>query len=255
MEMFGMILFIPLFFFFSIFLAFTIRKRRIEKIIFIENDENLKDLRAWDFFYNILRMEKSAKPIYYTEFFLLILDTIYILFGGYKEYLKEMEFIKEFPDFPMSPVSSVLIKFAIPIILWFVILLLLLFALIMKKKENKRISEMLDNLEKAKFLKFAKEDFLKSDRIVGTGIVIQSDIKLGDKFLFSIYPAYIIPYSWIDNVKIDEIRGRGGRRLYLDFTLKKSYESIKIFFAKEDVAEKIKDFSLKTKNKNNRDKI
>ncbi|ALF24453.1 hypothetical protein RO03_04700 [Fusobacterium nucleatum subsp. nucleatum] len=255
MEMFGMILFIPLFFFFSIFLAFTIRKRRIEKIIFIENDENLKDLRAWDFFYNILRMEKSAKPIYYTEFFLLILDTIYILFGGYKEYLKEIEFVKEFPDFPMSPVSSVLIKFAIPIILWFVILLLLLFALIMKKKENKRISEMLDNLEKAKFLKFAKEDFLKSDRIVGTGIVIQSDIKLGDKFLFSIYPAYIIPYSWIDNVKIDEIRGRGGRRLYLDFTLKKSYESIKIFFAKEDVAEKIKDFSLKTKNKNNRDKI
>ena len=255
MEMFGMILFIPLFFFFSIFLAFTIRKRIIEKIIFIENDENLKDLRAWDFFYNILRMEKSAKPIYYTEFFLLILDTIYILFAGYKEYLKEIEFVKEYPDFPISPVSFVFTKFAIPIILWFVILLLLLFALIMKKKENKRISEMLDNLEKSKLLNYAKEDFIKSDRIVGTGIVIQSDIKLGDKFLFSIYPAYIIPYSWIDNVKIDEIRGRGGRRLYLDFTLKKSYESIKIFFAKEDVAEKIKDFSLKTKNKNNRDKI
>ena len=255
MEMFGMILFIPLFFFFSIFLAFTIRKRIIEKIIFIENDENLKDLRAWDFFYNILRMEKSAKPIYYTEFFLLILDTIYILFGGYKEYLKEIEFVKEFPDFPMSPVSSVLIKFAIPIILWFVILLLLLFASIMKKKENKRISEMLDNLEKSKLLNYAKEEFIKSDRIVGTGIVIQSDIKLGDKFLFSIYPAYIIPYSWIDNVKIDEIRGRGGRRLYLDFTLKKSYESMKIFFAKEDVAEKIKDFCLKTKSKNNREKI
>ncbi|ERT42145.1 hypothetical protein [Fusobacterium nucleatum] len=255
MEMFGMILFIPLFFFFLIFLAFTIRKRIIEKIIFIENDENLKDLRAWDFFYNILRMEKSAKPIYYTEFFLLILDTIYILFAGYKEYLKEIEFVKEYPDFPISPISFVFTKFAIPIILWFVILLLLLFALIMKKKENKRISEMLDNLEKSKLLNYAKEDFIKSDRIVGTGIVIQSDIKLGDKFLFSIYPAYIIPYSWIDNVKIDEIRGRGGRRLYLDFTLKKSYESMKIFFAKEDVAEKIKDFSLKTKNKNNRDKI
>ncbi|WP_338985140.1 hypothetical protein LDJ96_03165 [Fusobacterium nucleatum] len=255
MEMFGMILFIPLFFFFSIFLAFTIRKRIIEKIIFIENDENLKDLRAWDFFYNILRMEKSAKPIYYTEFFLLILDTIYILFAGYKEYLKEIEFVKEYPDFPISPISFVFTKFAIPIILWFIILLLLLFALIMKKKENKRISEMLDNLEKSKLLNYAKEEFIKSDRIVGTGIVIQSDIKLGDKFLFSIYPAYIIPYSWIDNVKIDEIRGRGGRRLYLDFTLKKSYESMKIFFAKEDVAEKIKDFSLKTKNKNNRDKI
>ena len=250
MEMFGMVLFIPLFFIFSIFLAFTIRKRIIEKIIFVEIDENLKDLIAWDFFYNIFKMERSAKPIYYTEFFLLILDTIYILFGGYKEYLKEMEFIKEFPDFPMSPVSSVLIKFAIPIILWLVIVLLLLFASIMKKKENKRISEMLDNLEKSKLLNYAKEDFIKSDRIVGTGIVIQSDIKLGDKFLFSIYPAYIIPYSWINNIKVDEIHGRGGRRLYLDFTLKESYKSMKIFFAKEDVAEKIKDFSLKNKFSN-----
>ena len=104
MEMFGMVLFIPLFFIFSIFLAFTIRKRRIEKIMFVEIGENLKDLIAWDFFYNIFKIERSAKPIYYTEFFLLILDTIYILFGGYKEYLKEIEFVKEFPDFPMSPV-------------------------------------------------------------------------------------------------------------------------------------------------------
>ena len=245
MEMFGIILFIPLFFLFSIFLAFIIRKRIIEKIMFIEIDENIKDLRPWDFFYNILKIEKVAKPFYYTEFFLLILDTIYILFGGYKEYLKEIEFVKEFPDFPMSPISSVLIKFAIPITLWFVILLLLLFALIMKKKENRRISQMLDNLEKSKLLNYAKEDFINSDRIIGTGIAIQSDIKLGDRYLFSIYPAYIIPYSLINNIKVDEIRGRGGRRLYLDFTLKKSYESIKIFFTKEDVAEKIKDFSLK----------
>ena len=125
----------------------------------------------------------------------------------------------------------------------------------MKKKENKRISEMLDNLEKSKLLNYAKEDFINSDRIIGTGMAIQSDIKLGDKFLFSIYPAYIIPYSWIDNIKIDEICGRGGRRIYLDFTLKESDESIEIFFAKEDVAEKIKDFSLKTKVKNNREKI
>jgi len=112
----------------------------------------------------------------------------------------------------------------------------------MKKKENRRISQMLDNLEKSKLLNYAKEDFINSDRIIGTGIAIQSDIKLGDRYLFSIYPAYIIPYSLINNIKVDEIRGR---RLYLDFTLKKSYESIKIFFAKEDVAEKIKDFSLK----------
>ena len=117
------------------------------------------------------------------------------------------------------------------------------------------MSRGLGDVYKRQLLNYAKEDFIKSDRIVGTGIVIQSDIKLGDKFLFSIYPACIIPYSWIDNIKIDEIRGRGGRRLYLDFTLKESYESIKIFFAKEDVAEKIKDFSLKTKSKNNREKI
>ena len=115
----------------------------------------------------------------------------------------------------------------------------------MKKKENRRISQMLDNLEKSKLLNYAKEDFINSDRIIGTGIAIQSDIKLGDRYLFSIYPAHIIPYSLINNIKVDEIHGRGGRRLYLDFTLKKSYESIKIFFAKEDVAEKIKDFSLK----------
>ena len=56
MEMFGMVLFIPLFFLFSIFLAFTIRKRIIEKIMFVEIDENLKDLIALDFFYNIFKM-------------------------------------------------------------------------------------------------------------------------------------------------------------------------------------------------------
>ena len=71
MEMFGIVLFIPLFFLFSIFLAFTIRKRIIEKIMFIEIDENIKDLRPWDFFYNILKIEKVAKPFYYTYIFCL----------------------------------------------------------------------------------------------------------------------------------------------------------------------------------------
>ena len=50
MEMFGMVLFIPLFFIFSIFLAFTIRKRRIEKIMFVEIDENLKITKAPELF-------------------------------------------------------------------------------------------------------------------------------------------------------------------------------------------------------------
>ena len=250
MEMFDMVLFIPLFFLVSIFLAFTIRKRIIEKIMFVEIDENLKDLIAWDFFYNIFKMERSAKPVYYTEFFLLILDPIYILFAGYKEYLKEIEFIKEFPDFPMSPISSVLIKFAIPITIWFVILLLLLFALIMKKKENKRISEMLDNLEKSKLLNYAKEDFINSDRIIGTGMAIQSDIKLGDKFLFSIYPAYIIPYSWIKDVKVTTTFVRNGTRYYLNFIFKNSWKPLKIFSPKEILAEEIKNLILNKKNLN-----
>ena len=241
MEMFKIILFIPLLFLFSLFLAFTIRKRIIEKIMFID-DDNLKDLAPWDFFYNILRIEKAAKPIYYAEFFLLIVDTVYILFAGYTEYLKELEFIKEFPDFPISPISSIFIKFTIPIILWFIILFLLLFALFMKKRENKKTSQLLNDLDKFKLLNYAKEDFIKSDRIVETGITIQSDIKLGDKYLFSIYPASIIPYSWIADIKLDKFYSRGGSSFYLDFTLKKSYKSIRIFFAKKQVAEKIKKF-------------
>lgn len=226
------------------FLAFTIRKRMIEKIMFIDIDESLKDLRPWDFFYSILKMERIAKPVYYTEFFLLIISTIYILFAGYKDYLKEVEFIKEFPDLPITPISSIFIKFTIPIILWFIILFLLLLALFMKKRENKKTSQLLNDLDKFKLLNYAKEDFIKSDRIVETGIIIQSDMKLGDKYLFSIYPAYIIPYSWIADIKLDKFYARGGSSFYLDFTLKKSYKSIRIFFTRKQVAEKIKKFIL-----------
>ena len=243
MEIFK-IVFIPILFLFSMFLAFTIRKRMIEKIMFIDIDESLKDLRPWDFFYSILKMERIAKPVYYTEFFLLIISTIYILFAGYKDYLKEVEFIKEFPDLPITPISSIFIKFTIPIILWFIILFLLLFALFMKKRENKKTSQLLNDLDKFKLLNYAKEDFIKSDRIVETGIIIQSDMKLGDKYLFSIYPAYIIPYSWIADIKLDKFYSRGGSSFYLDFTLKKSYKSIRIFFTKKQVAEKIKEFIL-----------
>ena len=208
------------------------------------DDDNLKDLVPWDFFYNILKIEKATKPIYYAEFFLLIVDTVYILFAGYTEYLKELEFIKEFPNFPISPISSIFIKFTIPIILWFIILFLLLLALFMKKRENKKTSQLLNDLDKFKLLNYAKEDFIKSNRIVETGIIIQSDIKLGDKYLFSIYPAYIIPYSWIADIKLDKFYSRGGSSFYLDFILKKSYKSIRIFFTKKQVAEKIKKFIL-----------
>ena len=237
----------PFLFFFLFFLAYLFRKRKVEKILFAELDESEKDLEARDFFYNILKMERSAKSFYYLEVIFLIIDTFFILFGGYKTYLKEVEFIKEFPSFSISPLSSVLIKFMAPIIMWVLVFFLFIFAMIMKKKENKRITEMLDNLEKVKHLKFAKEDFLRSDRILATGVV-GGDIKLGDRYLFSFYPVSIIPYIYIQKMKVKiSRRGKNGRIYYLDIALKRPFQNIKIDFAKEDVAEKVREFSLERK--------
>ena len=237
----------PFLFFFLFFLAYLFRKRKVEKILFAELDESEKDLEARDFFYNILKMERSAKSFYYLEVIFLIIDTFFILFGGYKTYLKEVEFIKEFPSFSISPLSSVLIKFMAPIIMWVLVFFLFIFAMIMKKKENKRITEMLDNLENVKHLKFAKEDFLRSDRILATGVV-GGDIKLGDRYLFSFYPVSIIPYIYIQKMKVKiSRRGKNGRIYYLDIALKRPFQNIKIDFAKEDVAEKVREFSLERK--------
>ena len=238
-------MFMPFLFFFLFFLAYLFRKRKVEKILFAELDESEKDLEARDFFYNILKMERSAKSFYYLEVIFLIINTFFILFGGYKTYLEEVEFIKEFPSFSISPLSSVLIKFMAPIIMWVLVFFLFIFAMIMKKKENKRITEMLDNLEKAKFLKFAKEDFLKSDRILETGMVAMSDIKLGDRYLFSVYPAYIVPYTLIEGIKVEKFsRPRGKSIYYLDISLKRFFQDTKIYFAKKDVAEKVREFIL-----------
>ena len=119
--------------------------------------------------------------------------------------------------------------------------------MIMKKKENKRITEMLDNLENVKHLKFAKEDFLRSDRILATGVV-GGDIKLGDRYLFSFYPVSIIPYIYIQKMKVKiSRRGKNGHIYYLDIALKRPFQKIKIEFAKEDVAEKVREFSLERK--------
>ena len=118
MEMFGIIgkvMFIPIVFIISMILALTLRKREIEKIVFVEIDEKLKDLHPREFFYNILKIEKGAKLIYWTEIFMLILDTVYILFGGYFQYLKKVEFEIKYPDFPISPAISLFIEFSIPI--------------------------------------------------------------------------------------------------------------------------------------------
>ena len=235
----------PFLFFFLFFMAYLFRKRKVEKILFSEFDESEKDLEAREFFNRMLKIERSAKGFYYVEVIFLIINTFFILFGGYKTYLKEVEFVKEYPRFTESPLSSTLIKFMIPIFLWVVVFFLIIFAMIMKKKENKRITEMLDNLEKAKFLKFAKEDFLKSDRILETGIVAMSEIKLGDRYLFSVYPAYIVPYTLIEGIKVEKFsRPRGKSIYYLDISLKRFFQDTKIYFAKKDIAEKVREFIL-----------
>ena len=235
----------PFLLIFLFFMAYLFRKRKVEKILFSEFDESEKDLEAREFFNRMLKIERSAKGFYYVEVIFLIINTFFILFGGYKTYLKEVEFVKEYPRFTESPLSSTLIKFMIPIFLWVVVFFLIIFAMIMKKKENKRITEMLDNLEKVKHLKFAKEDFLRSDRILATGVVSMSDIKLGDRYLFSVYPAYIIPYIYIQKMEVERFYRHHGQSIYyLDIILKRSFQNIKIYFAKKDVAEKVREFIL-----------
>ena len=245
---FAQMMFIPVAFIVLIFIAIITKKRGMEKIVFLESNDKLEDLNPRDFFYNILKMERGSKIIYWTEIILLIVDTAYILVGGYFQYLEEMKFLKEFPDFPISPVSSVFLKFSIPIFMWFVLVFLLVFAYFMQKKENKRITEMLDNLDNHNLLTYAREDFFKSDRIVDTGIMAQSDLKLGDEYLFCIYPAYIIPYSWISNIKVDEVFNRGGNYYSLTFTINNFSNFIQIFFIKKSVAEKVRELILKNKH-------
>jgi len=241
---FAYIMLMPFLLIFLFFMAYLFRKRKVEKILFSEFDESEKDLEAREFFNRMLKIERSAKGFYYAEVIFLIINTFFILFGGYKTYLKEVEFVKEYPRFTESPLSSTLIKFMIPIFLWAVVFFLIIFAMIMKKKENKRITEMLDNLENVKHLKFAKQDFLRSDRILATGVVSMSDIKLGDRYLFSVYPAYIIPYIYIQKMEVERFYRRGGSIYYLDIILKRSFQNIKIYFAKKDVAEKVREFIL-----------
>jgi hypothetical protein len=245
---FAQMMFIPVAFIVLIFIAIITKKRGMEKIVFLESNDKLEDLNPRDFFYNILKMEKGSKLIYWTEIILLIVDTVYILVGGYFQYLEEMKFLKEFPDFPISPVSSVFLKFSIPIFMWFVLVFLLVFAYFMQKKENKRITEMLDNLDNHNLLTYAREDFFNSDRIVDTGIMAQSDLKLGNSYLFCIYPAYIIPYSWISNIKVDEVFNRGGNYYSLTFTINNFSNFIQIFFIKKSVAEKVRELILKNKH-------
>ena len=248
MEVLVYIVLMPFLFIFLFVMAYLFRKRKVKKILFSEFDEGEKDLEAREFFNRIFKLERLSKPFFYAQVIFLIIDTLFILFGGYKTYLEEVEFVKEFPRIIMSPLSPPLIKFMIPIVMWVFVFFFIIYVVIMKKKENKRITEMLDNLENVKHLKFAKEDFLRSDRILATGVVSMSDIKLGDKYLFSVYPAYIIPYIYIQKMKVKiSRRGKNGRIYYLDIALKRPFQNIKIDFAKEDVAEKVREFSLERK--------
>ena len=84
-------------------------------------------------------------------------------------------------------------------------------------------------------------------KIIKSKVILQSDIKLGDKYLFSIYPAYILPYSWIKEVEIEKVHGRGsnGGFYYLNFTLNKSFNPVRIFFSKKETAEQVRNFILK----------
>ena len=229
-------------------MAYLFRKRKVKKILFSEFDDGEKDLETREFFNRIFKLERLSKPFFYAQVIFLIIDTLFILFGGYKTYLEEVEFVKEFSRIIMSPLPPPSIKFMVPIVMWVFVFFFIIYVVIMKKKENKRITEMLDNLEKIKHLKFAKEDFLRSDRILTTGVVSMSDIKLGDRYLFSFYPVCIIPYIYIKKMKVKMSRIARNRFIYnLDIILKRPFQNIKIGFAKEDVAEKVREFSLERK--------
>ena len=242
------IMLMPFLFIFLIVMFSLFKKRKVEKILFSEFDEGEKDLEAREFFNRIFKLERLYKLFLYIQGIFLIIDTLFILFGGYKTYLEEVEFVKEFSRIIMSPLPPPSIKFMVPIIMWVFVFFFIIYVVIMKKKENKRITEMLDNLEKVKHLKFAKEDFLRSDRILTTGVVSMSDIKLGDRYLFSFYPVCIIPYIYIQKMKVKMSRIARNRFIYnLDITLKRTFQNIKIGFAKEDVAEKVREFSLERK--------
>ena len=248
MEVLVYVMLMPFLFIFFIVMFSLFKKRKVEKILFSEFDEGEKDLEAREFFNRIFKLERLYKLFLYIQGIFLIIDTLFILFGGYKTYLEEVEFVKEFSRIIMSPLPPPSIKFMVPIIMWVFVFFFIIYVVIMKKKENKRITEMLDNLEKVKHLKFAKEDFLRSDRILTTGVVSMSDIKLGDRYLFSFYPVCIIPYIYIKKMKVKMSRIARNRFIYnLDITLKRPFQNIKIGFAKEDVAEKVREFSLERK--------
>ena len=241
MDLMFTIFFIFILFIFLVCSVFIIRKRLIKKAMLLEIDEDLKNLEPKEFFLNILKREKFSKIINYVGFLFFLLFSIFIVFQGYQEYI----LFKEESDSSINLISFILDRFNIPIFVWFIISASLLLALMIKKRENKRISEMLDKLEKSKLLKSAQADFLIQNNIIETGL-LGNDIKFGSKFLFTVYPGYIIPYCWLNDVKIVENSGRyGSKSHYVNIILKTSSKPINITFAKKEICEKIKELLLK----------
>ena len=224
----------------SLLLPFTFRRRKIEKIQYLDLDRNIKALGARDFFYSILKMENIAKAFHYIEFLFLLGNGLFILIGVYAIYYGETKLSEVSVDIK----DIMLLLFIEPIILWFIIFFLFLFAMYMKKKENKRITEMLNDLEKAKLLNLAQKDFFKLDEIITLG-----------KSSHDIYPAYIIPYSWIKDIKVITTFSRGGTLYYLSFILKNSWKPLKIFCPKEIFAEEIRNLILSKKENLNKKEV
>ena len=92
MEVLVYIVLMPFLFIFLFVMAYLFRKRKVKKILFSEFDEGEKDLEAREFFNRIFKLERLSKPFFYAQVIFLIIDTLFILFGGYKTYLEEVEF-------------------------------------------------------------------------------------------------------------------------------------------------------------------
>ena len=93
------IMLMPFLFIFLFVMAYLFRKRKVKKILFSEFDDGEKDLEAREFFNRIFKLESLYKLFLYIQGIFLIIDTLFILFGGYKTYLEEVEFVKEFKDY------------------------------------------------------------------------------------------------------------------------------------------------------------
>ena len=97
-----------------------------------------------DFFHNI--SEKAIKPFYYAALLFLIVDALFILIGVYIEYVKEMDFMEKYSDFPISPVLLILSPFMIPITLWCIVfsLFLIIFFIVYLTSFFLRVEKVLD---------------------------------------------------------------------------------------------------------------